>query len=410
MAVMALHSAVAQQAPAASAIPANPPIPVVTCPNWKPTWETTPLPNGRTAPYLRVPLDPRSLRGCAWSPTLADSLPDVHLFVRSRGHDWTELPVLSIIAGEPPPEAPSARVTWEVPPGGLGDDPHMAVEMRVHSTDNSSPEDAYLRFELKGRIPEFDASERGPIEANASAGYVAKQRMLDGSSSAVVHIPLHFGFPTAAPRGSTHVRFFTDDRLSTNNNDISTRVSFAVGYVRGEKPVALDRVPNESVSMRLHGNQAGTNQAVGLSLGTLLYGRPLNWEARPNIAASIIPEVQFNPLQFEYRYRIDSRLDSAISDQRIYDPSVEVKLAPFYLGLPKGKFATIEDTPNLSLAVKTWWINGRQWEGRYEMRLRVPVHVWFVTSAGISIRHGADEDNNFLSDNSIGFDVGIRRP
>ena len=120
--------------------------------------------------------------------------------------------------------------------------------------------------------------------------------------------------------------------------------------------------------------------------------------------------LQFNPLQFEYRYRIDSRLDSAISDQRIYDPSVEVKLAPFYLGLPKGKFATIEDTPNLSLAVKTWWINGRQWEGRYEMRLRVPVHVWFVTSAGISIRHGADEDNNFLSDNSIGFDVGIRRP
>jgi len=410
LAVLALHPAVAQQAPADSAITADSSTPTVTCPNWKPTWETTPLPNGRTAPYLRVPLDPRSLRGCAWSPALTDSLPDVHLFVRSRGHDWTELPVLSIIAGEPPPEAPSARVTWEVPPGGLGDDPHLAVAIRVHSTDNSSSADALLRCELKGRIPSTDQSARGPIEANASGSYVAKQRMLDGSSSAVIHVPLHFGFPTTAPRGSTYARLTTDDRLSTNNNDISTRISVAAGYVHGEKPVDLDCVPNESVSIRLHGNQAGTNQAVGISLGTLLYGRRLNWDARPKIAASIVPEVQFNPLQYEYRYRIDSRLDSAISDQRIFDPSVEVKLAPLYLGLPKGKFATIEDTPNLSLAVKTWWINGRQWEGRYEMRLRVPVHVWFVTSAGISIRHGADEDNNFLSDNSIGFDVGIRRP
>ena len=383
---------------------------IVTCPNWNPTWETTPLPNGRMAPYLRIPLDPRSFRGCPWSPVLTDGMPEVHLFMRSRGRDWHEVSVRSIIAGEPPPEAPSARVTWDIPEEGFGDDPHLAVEMRVHSTGAASPAGAYLRFELKGRIPSTDESERGPVEANASGSYVGKQRMLDGASSAVFHVPLHFGFPTAAPRGSTHVLFATDDRLSTNNNDISTRVAFTLGYVRGEKPAGLDRIPNESVVVRLHGNQAATNQAAGVSLGALIYGHRWNLEARPKIAASVVPEIQLNPVQYEYRYRIDSRLPSAISEQRIFDPSVEVRVAPFYLGLKKGQFGTVDDTPSLSLAAKTWWINGKQWEDRYEARLNVPVHIWFVTSVGLSYRHGTDEENNFLPDNSVGFDVGIRRP
>lgn len=389
--------------------------PAVICPSWKPVWQTTPLPNGRALPYLLIPLDSASFRGCDAIPVLAGGLPVVRLFITSPGGGWQELALAREVAGLPYPAPPTARVFWQEPADGFPHGTHMAVYLMVQKMSPSgiagAASDEWLRYEMPGAVPTIDRSALGPVEVSGSANYVPNQLLLTGATAAAYHGGVRIVLPSlsANPQGD-QVYLRSDNLLSTQNLDESAGYRLAFGVQHNLPSNEWDISPNDSAEIWGRSNQATTDQSIGVSAGSLVLGR--DWRGPIGnrfLYAAVTPRLQLYPLQGADLVRRDMRLDPGFTERNYYDPSAELILAPFFLGLRPGQTATLVRNANLSFDVKGWYVTGLGPEYRYVVRLQLPIRIWILQDVGISYFQGADENSYFRYSNGVGFDASVRR-
>lgn len=384
--------------------------PVVSCANWKPAWATTPLPNGRADPYLLVPLDAKTFRGCGLAPVLsASGLPAVQLYVVDPAGSLQPVPVASENAGLPAPFPPTARVFWQPPASPFPRGSHMAVFLLVRQT--ASGGQAWLRYDMPGGIPTIDRSPLGPVAVSGSANYIPHEQLLNGPTASAYHGFVRIVLPSlSANPASNQVYLRSDNLLSTQKLDDAAGYSLAFGVQHNLPSPVLHVAPNESAEIWTRSNQAATDQSAGVALGTQVLGR--NWW-RPVgdrlLYPALTPRFQLYPVSFAYLYRRDLRLDPGFTERSYYDPSAEVYLAPIFIGVGRGRTATLLGTPNLSVDFRGWWVTGLGAEYRYVVRLQVPVRIWILQAVGISYFQGADENAYFRYSNGVGFDAVVIR-
>lgn len=388
--------------------------PVALCSGWKPTFQTTPLANGRAQPYLLVPLDHEDFRGCGVSPVLFGGLPVVRLSVSTSSGQWRELNLAAEIHGLPYPAPPTARIFWKQPAGDFPRGTRMAVYLLVNTVPPAAAgapgRTEWLRYEMPGAIPTINPSSTGPVEVTGSANYVPNELLLNGATRPAYHGSLRIVLPSLSSNEQGDQIFLRSDNLiSSQNLDDAAGYTLAFGVQRNYPRPDRDIAPNDSVEIWARTNQATTDQAVGVSAGSLFLGH--DWrgpKASRFLYAALTPRLQILPLQFADLTRRDTRLDPGFTERSYYDPSAELILSPFFVGLRRGHTATLVRNANLSLDLKGWYVTGLGPEYRYVVRLQLPVRIWILQDIGISYFQGADENSYFRYSNGIGFDASVR--
>ncbi|HEX5323781.1 MAG TPA: hypothetical protein VFW40_08345, partial [Capsulimonadaceae bacterium] len=316
----------------------------IACPRWKPTWEGTPLPNGRSRPYIRIPFDKADFRDCSVAPVLMSGLPVVHMYLKKGDGSLQPFAIENEIAGPEAPAPASARVFWNEPLGGFRPADRMVVFLQAKATADlpsgvPTGQMIWLRFDLPGAIPTIDRSGLGPMPASASGNYLPNEQMLNGSTAPAFHASLRVGLASLSPNPqSDRIYVLSDNLLSSREQDASTQIRLAAGVVRGLPSKEQDVMPNISGEAWVQSNQAASNQATGVSLGRLVLGRRWNGPVGHDfLYAALTPQLQLHPLQYTYLFRRDLRLDPGFTEKSFVDPSAAILLSPFFIGLRRGQ-------------------------------------------------------------------------
>ncbi len=241
------------------------------------------------------------------------------------------------------------------------------------------------------------------------------EELTDGTKKTATQVGIKLDIPQLATIPDfAHVFVSSDNLLSTENKDKSSKVEFKIG---AERSLLKAYYSPASVNVEFIGNQAFSNASVVTSADTkwLLPWRwtdPIFWNDA--IKAPISPFIAL-AVQYENRLKKDASTDVSHAKDNLFRINGELHWSPIYL-------LTGENNPltgmKLEFTAKGWYFpdekatggaSVRRFESNINTALYIPMPEWITSDKGAMFKmeydNGANEANGFVRSSSIKFGV-----
>jgi hypothetical protein len=243
-------------------------------------------------------------------------------------------------------------------------------------------------------------------------GFTPDQELRDGTKKTVGNLTLVLDVPSLLPNDFARIYLRSDNRLSTDSEDITTKLELRLG---AERSLTSRWYVPALVEAEFVGNQDFSQATFLLSAGarTILPWRWTRWILFNSVVRAPISPVLEVASQYVHLLETDPALTPPDAQRDTFRVQGQLGWAPIFL-LP-GLFG--DRSPSAEIMAKGWWFaddratsssRGSQWAGRVEVSLLVPLTavkglepVLRAAAGGINGRirlkysDGANEANGF---------------